>query len=265
VKDLLVIAREDERDHSLASEADRMGYEVLRAALLATEPGKDLDRCMVWLRETPPPKTAIAWTSRRAARALVDALRPAGADKPTDARDSLAHFPLFAVGVGSAAPVRELGLEVLFVTEHPSAAALARLILDRREALGIERVAFLHGNRALPDLPATLRAAGLHVEEFEVYRTRFLTPDLAPLESALGSGRNVWIFYYSPSGIEALERHLRPETLEPLRKRGRAVALGATTRAALQERGYARLEAGMAGLTASASRRTYNRRWRTIE
>lgn len=244
MKDLLVIAREDERDHSLASEADRMGYEVLRVALLATEPGKDLDRFLAWIRQAPPAGAVVAWTSRRAARALVDALEPAGA------RDRLARMPLFAVGAESAAPIRDLRLEVSFVAENPSAAALARMILDRRESLGIERVAFLHGNRALPDLPTALRAAGLRVEAFEVYRTRDLAPDLTPLESALGAGRNVWIYFYSPSGIEALERRLRSESLEPLRKRARAVALGATTRAALQERGYARLEAGMAGLTA---------------
>jgi len=111
-------------------------------------------------------------------------------------------------------------------------------------------VAFPHGHRARPDLPDALRSEGLAVEGFEVYRTRFLAPDLGPLESALAAGRDVWIYYYSPSGIEALEQRLRPEALEQLHRRARAVALGATTRAALQERGYARLEAGMAGLTA---------------
>jgi len=107
VKDLLVIAREDDRDHSLATDADRMGYEVLRPALLATEPGKDLDRCLAWIRMAPE-GAAVAWTSRRAARALTRALEPAGV------RD-LARLPLFAVGAESAAPIRELGLDVSFV------------------------------------------------------------------------------------------------------------------------------------------------------
>jgi len=243
MRDLLVIAREDDRDHSLAADADRMGYDVLRPALLATEPGKDADRFLAWVREGTRGR-AVAWTSRRAARAIVRAAQPSGA------RDLLAPIPLFAVGLESAAPIRELGLEVSFVAEHPSAAALARLILGQRDSRGIERVAFLHGNRALRDLPDTLRREGLSVECFEVYHTRFLAPDLAPLESALSAGREIWIYYYSPSGIEALERRLRPESLEHLHRRARAVAIGATTRAALQERGYARLEAGMAGLTA---------------
>ena len=238
-----MFARHDDRDNSLAADADRMGYEVLRPALLATEPGKDVERCHAWIGGAPH-GSAVAWTSRRAARALVGAMDSAVA------RDLLRKLPLFAVGADSAAPIRELGLTVAFVTEHPSARALARIILDQRAALGIERVAFLHGNRALPDLPDALRAVGLEVDGFEVYRTRDLSPDLSALEAALSAGRDVWIFYYSPSGVEALERRLRSESLDPLRRRARAVALGATTRAALQERGYARLEAGMAGLTA---------------
>jgi len=247
VKDLLVIAREDDRDHSLAADADRMGYDVLRPALLATEPGNDIDRFLAWIREAPL-GAAVAWTSRRAARAIVRAL--SAADSAGRSRDLLARVPLFAVGAESAAPIQELGLEVSFVAEHPSAAALARLILSQRASRSIERVAFLHGNRALSDLPDALRHERLSVEEFEVYRTHFLSPDLGLLETALAAGRDVWIYYYSPSGIEALERRLRPESLEPLHRRARAVAIGATTRAALQERGYARLEAGMAGLTA---------------
>ena len=244
MKDLLVIAREDERDNSLATDADRMGYEVLRPALLETERGKDLDRFLAWIGKAPPRGAAVAWTSRRAARALVRALEPAGA------RDLLARVPLFAVGAESAAPIQELGLAVAFVAEEPSARALAGLIADQREARGIERVAFLHGNRALPDLPDALRASGIAVDAFEIYRTQYLSPDLGALETALAAGRDIWIFYYSPSGIDALERGLRSESLHPLRRRARAVALGATTRAALQERGYARLEAGMRGLKA---------------
>ena len=242
MRGLLVIARDDARDDGIAADASRIGYGILRPALLGTEPGKDNAKLLSWLKRAPS-GAAVAWTSRRAARALVDLL-------PPDSRESLSRVPLFAVGPESAAPLRERGFRVEAAEENPSAAALARLILDRRADLGLERVAFLHGNRALPDLPESLRSGGLEVDPFELYRTRFLSPDLSELEAALAGERDVWVFYFSPSGVEALERLVSPLLLDPLRRRARAVGLGETTRAALEKRGYARLEPGMAGLSA---------------
>ena len=146
---LFVIAREDPMDARLAAEAERLGWSVLRLPLLATEPGPDRARFLDWL-QTPPPGSVIAWTSRRAAEALAEIALPRF-------RETLARMALFAVGEESAAAIRGAGFTVDFLSSGGGAAALADWILVHRDSLGIARVAFLHGDKALPILPDALR------------------------------------------------------------------------------------------------------------
>jgi uroporphyrinogen-III synthase len=232
VRALFVITRDDPRDDALAHEADRLGWSVLRLPLLATEPGPDRSRLLGWL-EGPPPGAAIAWTSRRAAEAQVEIALPRF-------RETLARLPLFALGEESAAPMRDAGMKVEISRGGEGAATLADWILRRRDALGIARVAFLHGDKALPTLPNALRAASLEVTSFELYQTRFLSPDVVDLTAALEAGWPVTAAFWSPSGVEALERLLPPDALEALRRNADALARGDTTHKALLEREYRR-------------------------
>jgi uroporphyrinogen-III synthase len=239
---LFVIAREDRQDDALARGAVERGYEVARLALLASEGGGDSDRFLAWLAH-PPEGAALAWTSRRAAEVIEAIALPRH-------RDALASMPLFAVGAESAAPIRAAGLAVTTPPDvSPGAKRLAALIA--RAAPGgiasaspprtaISRVAFPHGDKALPDLPEALAAAGIGVEPFEVYRTRFLSPDVSAIERAVEAGRLAAVAYFSPSGVESLERLLHPEVAARLRRDVPALARGETTRAALSLRGYRR-------------------------
>jgi uroporphyrinogen-III synthase len=243
VSGLLVLTRNDSRDDRMALEAERDGQEVLRLALLGTEPGRDRDRFRTWL-ESPPADAAIAWTSRRAAEALLAQAGSAG-------REALGRLPLYAVGAESAAPIASAGLAVHSVPERPDASRLAEKMLAESAARGFRRAVFLHGDRALPDLPLALRDGGIEVEPFELYRIRFLSPDVASLERALEQGRQVLAAFFSPSGVEALERLLAPEAVERFRAEAWTMPYGSTTGRALRERGYARvpepLERGAAG------------------
>lgn len=227
---LLVLARRDPMDVSLASEAERLGWRVARLSLLATEEGPDRARFLDWLRRAPG-DAAIAWTSRRAGEALARLALPA-------CKDSLARLPLFALGAESAATLRDGGLTVEVPHGDQGAANLARQIARVRGARGIARVAFLHGDKALPHLPETLRREGIEVEGFEIYRTRFLSADVGEICAAVESGTRVAIAFFSPSGVEALERLLDPGTLAALRERAQIIARGITTYGAVLDRGY---------------------------
>lgn len=229
---LFVIARDDSMDALLAREAERLCWSVLRLPLLATEPGPDRGRFLDWV-EAPPPGASIAWTSRRAAEALTEMALPR-------LRGTLERTPLFALGEESAAPVRDAGMRVEFPPRGAGAASLADWILGRRDALGIARVAFLHGDKALPTLPNALRAGKLEVRAFEIYRTRFLAPDVGAVIAALQAGTPVTVAFYSPSGVEALERLLSPEAVAALRENAEVVPRGETTYQALTGRGYRR-------------------------
>jgi uroporphyrinogen-III synthase len=187
-------------DDALAREADRRGVPVLRLALLDTLPGADGARFLKWLR-SPPDGAAVAWTSRRAGERLAAIALPRS-------RDALAPLPLLALGAESAAPARDAGLPVETPPDGDGAAAFAEWIARRRADRKLRCVAFLHGDKALSALPDGLRAAGIDVAPFEVYRTRFLSPDVRKLKSALEAGGDVAIAYFSPSGVDALERLL---------------------------------------------------------
>jgi uroporphyrinogen-III synthase len=227
---LLVVSRMDPRDDKIVEAAEACSFRVARLPLLATEPGRDVSRFLEWL-EQPAEGTAIAWTSRRAAEALARTALP-------EHEAALAGFPLFAVGEESAAPIVDRHLDVEYVQLSPSAKNLGKLIAEARASRGLRRVAFLRGDRSLPDLPDILERAGIEVEPFELYRTTFQDIDVDTVRSAIAANDPIVVLYFSPSGVEALER-LLPDVLELLRSRSHAVPIGATTRRALSTRGYA--------------------------
>jgi len=226
---LLVIARDDPADADEIREAERRGVTVLPLALLRTEPGRDGARMLEWLNHAEG--SAVAWTSKRAGEALARLALPSR-------RDSLSKLSLFAVGSESAAPLRAAGFTVEVPVRAEGAAALAGWMIRRQTEDGFGRVAFLRGDKALPTLRDALRQAGIPVDEFELYRTGFESPDVAPLTDALRSGSEVMVAFYSPSGVEALERLLPSRALRALRETARATAIGETTHRALLGLGY---------------------------
>ncbi|MGH7681635.1 MAG: uroporphyrinogen-III synthase [Candidatus Eiseniibacteriota bacterium] len=240
---LLVIARDDPADADMARAAARDGANLLRLALLETDPGSDGARLLEWL-EVADEGAAVAWTSKRAGEALARLAVPAR-------RDSLSRMSLFAVGAESAAPLRAAGFTVDVPVRAEGAAALAGWMIRRQVESGpkglaatFARVAFLRGDKALPTLRDGLRRAGIPVDEFEIYRTRFASPGVAPLERALLGGSEVSVVFYSPSGVEALEPLLSPRALKALRERARVTAIGDTTHGSLLARGYEGIQSG---------------------
>ena len=227
---LFAITRMDRADDALASEAAGLGYEVARFRLFETKPGAQVAEFLSWLPGAPQ-GTAIAWTSRRAASVLATAALP-------EMHDALARLPLFAVGAESAAPIADAGLAVTAPREGIGALNLATQLIGMAPSMGIKRVAFLHGDRALTELPDALAGAGISVDRFEVYRTEYVPCDVSALAAALAADRPCVITFYSPSGVAGLERLLDSTSGDALHRRGTAIARGQTTYQTLLKWGY---------------------------
>ena len=228
----LVLTRQDRSDDALARAAEAAGAEVIRLALFETRPGSQVDAFVAWLGAAGS-GAALAWTSRRAALVLASTALP-------EHRGALARLPLFAVGPESAGPLSSEGLPVRTPLSGLGASHLAAHLLEEAPALGIRRVAFLHGDRALPDLPESLAREGLPVDRFELYRTMYLQADPTPLLRALDARRPCIVAFFSPSGIAGLERLLDPENADALHADASCLARGETTYQALLRWGYQR-------------------------
>lgn len=233
-----LLTRDDPEDDPLARGLERNGFSVLRMPLLGTEPGRDASR-LAGSIATLPPRTAVVWTSRRAAEALTSALGGT-------LQEALRDVPLFAMGPASADPVARAGLAV-HQPEGPlagSARGLAEFVAARAAVDGIERVLFLAGNRSLPDLPEALEARNIPIERLEVYQTVFLRPSLRELDQALEERRLACAVFFSPSAAEALEAVLSPDRAKALHAVPVA-AKGPTTASALRARGFRSVDAGI--------------------
>lgn len=100
--------------------------------------------------------------------------------------------PVFAVGPSTAEQARAAGLAV-----HPDTPGTAEDLARVMVAAGVRGpVLFPCSNRRREDLPRSLRAEGIDVEEAVVYETELQRPELpaAPIE---------WAVFFSPSGVEA--------------------------------------------------------------
>jgi uroporphyrinogen-III synthase len=104
-----------------------------------------------------------------------------------------------AVGRVTAARLAQHGIPVAFQPRVPSGAALGRELPEARAVL------LARSDRALPDLPAILRARGFEVSDVVAYRTIARAEgDVAPVRAALADrAREVSVVVASPSAVEA--------------------------------------------------------------
>jgi len=132
----------------------------------------------------------------------------------------------YAVGPKTAAQLRDTGLQPMGA-EAGDAAALAARIVDEAPS---SPLLFLCGNRRRDTLPERLRRAGVPFEELVVYETR--TRDGLTLPPAHPSVGTTWLVFYSPSGLEAVERAGGVDLADY-----RIATIGPTTGGALDEVG----------------------------
>lgn len=131
--------------------------------------------------------------------------------------------PAYAVGPKTAEEFRKLSFDVR-AQDAGTAADLANQIAETDPETPL---LFLCGNRRRDDLPEGLRNAGISFEELVVYETQTRTDLSLP-----PPGDETWLAFFSPSGLEAVQR----ADTGPLAEYWRA-AIGPTTASALEEAG----------------------------
>lgn len=169
----------------------------------------------------------VVFTSLHGVRGFFRALAAAG----LDAR-ALGGARIAAVGDRTAAEIRSVArLNADLVPTEQRAAGLVRELRAGGVAGGGKalRVLFPCGSLAREELPEGLRAAGMAVQELEVYQTHPRPPETAARRE-LEAGVDA-ILLYSPSGVKTLAAHHRPAAGTLL------VAVGPTTAAAVRESG----------------------------
>lgn len=202
----VALTQSEERLEGLEAALAARGLEVVRIPLVGTRPllTPEVRRAARELLECP----WLLFTSRSAVAAWQALGLP------------LAQR-LGAVGPGTAAALRRAGAEVAVVGQPATAGGLARAFLAHPERAG--PVGLPRGSRALPALPRLLGAQGVALRPLVVYRSE-------PLPWPEEQGEVDAVLLASPSAAAALP--------ERVARRARLVALGRSTAAALERRGW---------------------------
>lgn len=188
--------------------------------------------------EARPAGALVECVEARSAGALAEC-----AEAPLAASDfagALSGKWIAAVGPGTAAALRTIGLDPQVISGKGTGADLAEALISR---LGSEtaRMRFLLP-RALEgreELAKGLGGAGAYVDIVAAYRTiRASADDLEPLAAVLRQGRATAVVFASPSAVDAVLAVSSSDLGGAL-----AVAIGETTAGALRAAGVRRIVA----------------------
>jgi len=223
----IVVTRAPEQAGELARLLADHGAEVLLCPLVAFERPADtgpLDAALGRLGEFD----WLLFTSQNAVRFFEERRReleiPLEWGKPRVA----------AVGPATAKAARELGYDVEFTAEEATGRGLAH---ELGEEIAGRAVLLPRSDRARPDFPETLRAAGARVTDVVAYRTVPPGPEGAAALEQIRAGRVDAVALASPSAFERLAEQLGMATLAELTRRVALAAIGPVTAAAIREAG----------------------------
>jgi len=139
----------------------------------------------------------LVFTSVHGVRAFWQLLRTIGGDARAIGRARIA-----ALGQGTAAALREIGLHADLIPRRALATELADELIELNESEGVGRpkVLFPRGNLALPTIKSKLTGSGFTVLDPVVYRTHRQAPNQEQRETIMG-GVDA-ILFCSPSAVE---------------------------------------------------------------
>lgn len=228
----IVLTHSQGRFEGLAAALARRGHEVHHRPLIRTRARADGS-----VRVEAEALLALPWllfTSRSA----VEAWRTLGVPwcSPSAPEDDATPL-IAAVGRKTASALRQAGAAVALTGERSRAASLAEAFLADPRAAG--PVGLPQGDRALPTLRRALERAGFETRPLVLYETvteAFPEATVAPEGDAPGANApGALVVLASPSAAAALPAAAaRSATL---------LAIGPTTAAAVQQRGFACLQA----------------------
>jgi len=224
----VVVTRREEDAQPLLARLREQGADAVCVPLIRIGPPSDT-ALLIQARDSITDFDWVALTSRNAARALLQDLAVPSRGRPRVA----------ALGQGTADAVRAAGWPVDVVASGRGGAALAETMLSDRKLRGAT-VLFPTSNIVLADLGQRLSAAKVSVHQVEVYRNMSPEPTAGrQLADHLGQPGAIAIFA-SPSAVQRAAKLLT--------ELGRefsgvaAVAIGATTAAALETTGFKRVQ-----------------------
>lgn len=166
----------------------------------------------------------LVFTSAEAVRQVAEQLPP--------------DVPIAAVGPATARALERIGRPPSVVPET----AGGRHLADALVRLGpIKPVLFVRGNRALRTVPETLEAAGIAVEEVEVYATQPVSRDRAEAVCEKICRVADVVVMGSPAGVGVLHQVVAPAPLKSINPDIKWISLGEKTSSALRAAGATRL------------------------
>jgi uroporphyrinogen III methyltransferase/synthase len=224
----IVVTRSLEQSRELFSRLESMGATVLLfPAVSFSEPSDtaELDRVIRSLGEFD----WILFTSANAVRFFARRCRKQGIEPRQDGR-----YRCAAVGPATASAVAAEGFPVDHVAQEFLGAALAWELSD---AIAGQKIVLPRSERARPDLPDALKAAGAEVIEVVAYHTGGVGVVEPVVMQAIREVEVDVISFFSPSAIENMRAELGEELLTRLAATAALAAVGPVTAAALRNAG----------------------------
>jgi uroporphyrinogen-III synthase len=223
----IAVTRAPEQAVELARLLAEQGAEVILCPLVAFERPQDtnpLDAALQRLGEFD----WVLFTSQNAVRFFDERRRDLGIPFHW-ARPQVA-----AVGAGTAKAARELGYAVGYVAEEVSGRGLAQGLA---ESVSGRSVLLPRSDRARPDLPEMLYAAGARVTDVTAYRTVAPGSEGEQALARIRTGDVDAVTLASPSAFERLAEQLGMSVLKELTQRVALAAIGPVTAEAIRHAG----------------------------
>jgi uroporphyrinogen III methyltransferase/synthase len=224
----IVLTRAIEQARDLKKRLEEMGATVLLFPMVSFSEPSDtaaLDDAIRSLSEFD----WILFTSVNAARFLASRCRRLGVEPGYEGLGCCA-----AVGPTTASVAAAEGFAVDYVAKEFVGAALAR---ELGAELAGKKVLLPRSERARPDLPDALQAAGAKVTQVVAYHTGGVGAVDPALARAIRRADVDVVSFFSPSAVENLRSELGDETLARLATKAAFAAVGPVTAAALRHAG----------------------------
>jgi uroporphyrinogen-III synthase len=224
----IVVTRAVEQSRELLARLESMGATVLLfPAVSFSEPSEtaELDRAIRSLGKFD----WILFTSANAARFFAHHCRILGVDPSQGGT-----YQCAAVGPATASAVAAEGFPVDHVAQEFLGTALAH---ELSASIAGKKILLPRSERARPDLPDALKAAGAEVTEVVAYHTGGVGVIEPVVMRAIQELQVDVISFFSPSAIENMRGELGEELLFRLGAKAALAAVGPVTAAALRSAG----------------------------
>jgi uroporphyrinogen-III synthase len=224
----IVVTRAVEQARDLVVRLENMGATVLLfPAVSFSEPTDtaELDRAIRSLGEFD----WILFTSANAVRFFAGRCRKLGVEPSQGGT-----YRCAAVGPATAGAAATEGFSVDHVAREFLGTALAR---ELSASIAGKKIILPQSERARPDLPNALRAAGGEVTEVVAYHTGGVGAIEPGVMRAIREAQVDVISFFSPSAIENMRDELGEELLSRLGAKAALAAVGPVTAAALRSAG----------------------------